>query len=121
MAGRKAAHLVLLIDLGLQAIYWLIAAVFFSFLSGLEHFSLIAVAVLMLLDGLVYGYFAMFERKWLFANDYVLLLFLLVNAILSLTDQTGVLDYVVLGLNMLAILICVLTSDQLFRHKKKQA
>jgi len=121
MTHHKAAQLILQIDMGFQAIYWLISAVFFSFLSGLQHFSLIVVAFLMLVDGLVYGYFVMFERKWILANDYVLLGFLFVNAILSLTDQAGIFDYIILGLNLLAILICALTSDQMFWRKNKQA
>jgi hypothetical protein len=121
MKNHHAAYLLLQIDLGIQAIYWLISVIFFSFLSGLQHFSLIAVAVLMLLDGLAYGYFVMFDRKGILGNDYVLLGFLLVNAILSITDQAGIFDFIILGLNLLAILVCLLTSDQMSWRRKKKA
>lgn len=121
MKNHHAAYLLLQIDLGVQAIYWLISVIFFSFLSGLQHASLIAVAVLMLLNGLAYGYFVMFERKGILANDYVLLGFLLVNAVLSITDQAGLLDWIILGLNLLAILICALTSGQMFWRRKQKA
>jgi hypothetical protein len=117
MTTQKTAKLILQIDVGVQAIYWMISALLFSFLSGLQTFHMIILAVLMFLNGLAYGYFALFERKWILANDYVLLAFLLVNTILSVTDQMGLFDFIILGLNLLAMLYCILASDYLFRRK----
>ncbi len=119
MTGKHAAKLILQVTMGLQSIYWLINAIFYGVLSGLKPFSALLVGVLMLMDGLLFGYFTMFERKWILANDYVLFVFLLVNAALSITDPMGVFDYVILGLNLLAMLCCYYASDMLFRRKTK--
>lgn len=117
MTGKHTAKLVLQIAMGLQAVYWLISAIFYGVLTGLRPFSALLAGVLMLADGLLFGYFAMLERKWILANDYVLFGFLLVNAILFVTDTMGVIDYIVLGLNLLALLCCYLSSGTLFRRK----
>jgi hypothetical protein len=117
MTGKHAAKLILQITMGLQSIYWLINAIFYGVLSGLKPFSALLVGVLMLVDGLLFGYFTMFERKWILANDYVLFGFLLVNAVVSITGQMGVFDYVVLGLNLLALFTCWVSSRTLFRRK----
>ena len=96
----------------------MINAVIFSISMDMQNMSMIFLAVLMLLDAILFGYFALFERKWILANDYILLAFLLVNTLLTVTDNVGVFDYIILALNLLAVCCCILASDQFFKHRK---
>lgn len=118
MAVKKAANVILRIDLGVQTIFWMVNTVIFSISMDMRNMSMTFLAVLMLLNGILFGYFALFERKRVLANDYILLAFLLINTVLTVTDNLGVFDYVILALNLLAVCCCILASNQFFKHRK---
>jgi hypothetical protein len=118
MFTKKTAKTVLTIDLGLQAIFWSVNAVVLAFQSGFREVAPAVIAVLTLLDGAAFACFALSKRNRIFTNDYLLLLFLLANTVLTFTDQMGVFDYIILALNLLALLCCVYASDRLFRRKR---
>lgn len=72
---------------------------------ALQHW---VIMVLMILDGICFGVFAYFVNKKLRFIYIILLLFVIVNAILTVTDQVGILDWLVLLLNLSVIMLSIL-------------
>jgi len=99
---------ILRILLAVSCLLWVILGIIYFTkiqIYALQHWIILA---LMILNGLCFGIFAyLINKKFLFI--YIsLLLFIIVNAILTITDQIGILDWVVLALNISIIVLIIL-------------
>lgn len=95
----------------LQGLLWIIMAVR-SITSGTVSYPIL---VLMLLDGVFYILLAFPDIRKLYFKLAVLA-FLLANTILTLTDQMGFLDYLVLAWNLILL---VLVFTIIFKRKQE--
>jgi len=91
---RKIFTAVMLI----QAVFWVVLGLFFKSNAG------IVLNILMIADGTAFAFFAFFYNRNLFFK-IVTGLFLFINTALTLTDQVGVYDYIILGLNLLCVFL----------------
>lgn len=85
--------------LSLQGMLWFVLA----FLHWQEYSNL-AIAILLALDGLGFLTLA-FLYSWRKLFRFATLFYLLVNLVLTITDQMGLADYLVLALNMILVLL----------------
>ena len=101
---KKIVWIVLISILGVQAIFWIISGLLA--VAGESPQSL-AIALLMILDGVVFGLLALLCRKGRLIVKFVTLIFLFANLVLTFTDQMGTIDIAVLVLNIIALSCCL--------------
>jgi hypothetical protein len=102
---RKIIRIVLIGIFVVQCVFWIVSGILM-----LTHVAHIAVPLLMIMNGVVFGLLI-----WLYPTRFLLVrigtvLFLFVNLVLSVTDQMGVLDVVALILNVIALACCLCLS-----------
>lgn len=95
----------------IQAVFWLALGLFFKSNAGF------ILNILMIADGAAFAFFAFFYNRNLFFK-IVTGLFLFINTVLTLTDQVGVYDYIILGLNLLCVFLFSYLMTRARQEKK---
>lgn len=85
--------------LSMQGILWFVLAALYD-----RSFENLTILILLIFDGLGFLLLA-FLYSWRKLFRFAALFYLLVNLLLTITDQMGSLDYFVLGLNAVTILL----------------
>lgn len=85
--------------LSLQGIFWFVLAALYN--HSQENLTIL---VLLIFDGIGFLLFALFY-SWRRLIRFGALFYLLLNFLLTIADQMGFLDYLVLGLNTVTILL----------------
>jgi len=88
--------------LSLQGILWFVMA----FVHWREYGNM-AIAIMLAVDGLGFLVLA-FLYSWRKLFRFATLFYLLVNIALTITDQMGLADYLVLALNMIVTLLVII-------------
>jgi hypothetical protein len=103
---KNTALLILKIILLAQAVFWLAQSIYYAAAFGLGAIPYIIVTALTLLDAAAFAALALLLKYWRLPVRLLILLFLLANTALTFTDQVGVWDYIILVLN-LGALVCL--------------
>jgi hypothetical protein len=110
---KTTAQKILSILLIFEAVFWIASGVYSALHSGLDAVGPALLAALMIGNGLIFAAFFALRNY-----EHVLLRiglcgFIALNAVLSLTDQAGVLDYVFFAVNLAALICAILTLPRL--------
>jgi hypothetical protein len=95
-----------------QALFWLGLGIFSSNTAGF------IINVLMILDGAAFAFLAFFYNKNLFLKISTGA-FLLINTVLTFTDQMGLYDYIILAANIACIALFTLIAMKYRTSGKK--
>ena len=96
--------IVFLSTMMLQCIFWLVFGIILIATPGNQN---TVVTWLMIPNGIAFGLFVLFYRKRNLLYKILATFFLFANLILTVTDQMGFFDYLVLALNIIAIWCCL--------------
>jgi len=97
------------------------AVITIIYISGIEGPTLINLIIMamMILDSLFFALFTYLADKEKLSVYIILIIFLLVNTVLTVTDQMGILDWIVLFLNLAAMILAIFPMGRLVRPIKK--
>lgn len=111
----KTAGLIYKLIMMLQALFWVITGV--NMLVGQPNHYIIA--SLMVINGAAFVLLYYLVTKKGFFIRACTFLFLFVNLALTLTDQMGIYDYIILILNVLAVACLIYISTEDLRQSTK--
>ena len=116
---KPAIRITLQVILFILFIFWIVFSVLYIRNAG--HPSLInwIIMILMILDGVLFISFSIILRIGKLIIPILLIVFLLVNTILTITDQMGTYDWVVFCLNLIALILSVIFIIERTRSLKK--
>jgi hypothetical protein len=103
---RTVARHALRAILAAQCPFWIVSAAVFPFRYGTGAAPL-AVAALMAIDGVAFAVLALLAVRESRLVRWTTLLFLLANAVLTVTDQMGAWDWAVLAANLIGLAAAV--------------
>ncbi len=106
---KRIAKKVLQLDLLIQFVFWLALSVYYATSQGIGELQHIIMPALMIANGVLFAVFAYLMAKEVFLVKLIVFFFILMNTILTLTDQVGWLDYLILALNLVALVSFILT------------
>lgn len=98
-------------------IFWIIMGVFFITKMQIHTMQYWIIMVLMMLNGICFAIFAYLISKKAVVIYIILILFILINTILTVTDQMGTIDWVTLLFNIIVLALSVSRTVLLFRKK----
>ena len=94
--------------------FWLVITIFYSFIRNNNN---LVVSILLFIEPIIFLFALIgYLNKWKIVY-YLTLLFLLINSILSITDEVGILDIFSLSLNIIMFVLLALQWRN-FRRKK---
>ena len=99
--NAKAIKLIYRITMAIQSIMWIVFAA--VMLIHTYASTSVIINILMIANGITFFVFLCLSEKKIVILRILSFLFLLVNLVLTITDQMGIFDYIVLGLNILAV------------------
>lgn len=100
---KKVVLKIFRIDMFVLSLFWLGMGISYAVSQGLNGAQYIIIAVLMIINAVLFAFFAViYTGKRLFFR-IIIFLFILVNTILTFTDQFGLLDYIALLFNIVAL------------------
>lgn len=94
--------------LAIQFFFWIVFGIIYITKIQADNQNNWIIAILMVLNGFCFAVFAYLARKKTRFIYILLLLFLTVNTILTITDQTGIFDWIILFLNLITVLLSIL-------------
>ncbi|MCJ7665960.1 MAG: hypothetical protein MUO59_04405, partial [Actinobacteria bacterium] len=91
------------------------------YISGIEDPALInwIIMVMMILDSSFFALFAYLVDKGKISVYIILIIFLFINTILTITDQIGIFDWIVLFMNLASMIPAIFLMRRLIRGTTK--
>lgn len=98
-------------------VFWIISGIIFITRMDTSTFQYRVIMILMMLNGIFYALFTYLISIKARIIYFMLILFILVNAILTITDQVGVIDWVTLLINIIILVLSIFRTVLLFRKQ----
>jgi hypothetical protein len=98
-------------------IFWIVSGIIFIVKMQVYTLQYWIVMGLMLLNGICFAIFAYLISKKALVIYIMLMLFVLINTILTVTDQIGIVDWVTLLFNIIILVLSILRTTFLFRKQ----
>lgn len=115
MLKKSITKIYLSIMLG-QSVLWIVLSIMLI-IKSIEFYPQIIVGILMIGNAIAFGVFALLYKKNNILIKLLTFVFLFANLILTFTDQMGVLDFIVLLLNIIVVICYII----LLRNRKIDA
>lgn len=96
-----------------QSVLWIVLSIMLI-IKSIEFYPQIIIGILMIGNAIAFGVFALLYKKNNILIKLLTFVFLFANLILTFTDQMGVLDFIVLLLNIIVVICYII----LLRNRK---
>jgi hypothetical protein len=98
-------------------IFWIVMGVIFITKTQILAVQYWIIMILMMLNAICFAIFTYLIKKKNLVIYIMLILFILINAILTVTDQMGIIDWVTLLFNIIILVLSILRTILLFKKK----
>lgn len=115
---KKQRDIILRVLFFLNAAFWLVTSVLTFFRLGGGNAFTWVMALLMVINGLIFLYFGFTIQKSRNLKVIIALCFLFINIFFTLTDQFGFFDMITMIINMVLFLMLIM---QWFKPRQKQS
>lgn len=98
-------------------VFWIVMAIIYLlriYTFDLQH---LIIMILMIFDAICFAVFAFLINRKSIVIYIMLILFILINAVLTVTDQLGIIDWLTLLFNIVVLVLSILITIALFRKK----
>jgi hypothetical protein len=98
-------------------IFWIVLGIIFITKIQIHTLQNWIIMVLMMLNGICFAVFAYLIRKKALFIYIILVLFILINTMLTVTDQLGIVDWITLLFNIIILVLSIFRTIILFRKQ----